>query len=375
MILRDFLPSDDATVVRKLRRAGAIVLGKTNLHEFAYGVTSENPHYGTVRNPWKTDRIAGGSSGGSAVAVAAGLCAAAIGSDTGGSIRIPSALCGVVGLKPTFGRVSVHGVFPLAPSFDHVGPIVRSALDAALVMECIAGRDPLDPTSLARSEKVFRPTLKRKRPRLGRAKHFWVNMDSEVRRITEAAVADFVKSGAELEEISLPTILAGVEAANLIAAVEASQVHERAAYFPARASEYGADVRRRLEQGGKTRAVDYLSAQEAMRRARDEVEAALERVEAIVFPTAPIAAPLIGSECVQVGDVEMPIRKALVDVNRLGNLTGLPAISMPCGVTQAGLPVALQFLGRRFDEARLIAIARHFSETQRDFQHRHPPVG
>jgi aspartyl-tRNA(Asn)/glutamyl-tRNA(Gln) amidotransferase subunit A len=152
-------------------------------------------------------------------------------------------------------------------------------------------------------------------------------------------------------------------------------VHERAAYFPARASEYGADVRRRLEQGGQTRAVDYLSAQEAMRRARDEVEAALERVEAIVFPTAPIAAPLIGSECVQVGDVEMPIRNALVDRNRLGNLTGLPAISMPCGVTQAGLPVALQFLGRRFDEARLIAIARHFSETQRDFQHRHPPVG
>src|SRR5438445_415834 len=270
LVLRDFLPSDDATVVRKLRRAGAIVLGKTNLHEFAYGVTSENPHYGPVRNPWNTGRSAGGSSGGSAAAVAAGLCAAAIGSDTGGSIRIPSALCGVVGLKPTFGRVSVHGVFPLAPSFDHVGPIARSALDAALILECIAGRDPLDPTSLARREKDFRRAPKRKRLRLARPKeHFWVNMDPEVRRITEAAVADFVKSGAELEEISLPTVLAGVEAANLI---------------------------------------------------------------------------------------------------------GLPSISMPCGVTQAGLPVALQFVGRRFEEARLIAIAARFFETERDWQRRHPPV-
>src|SRR5207245_4376295 len=179
LVLRDFLPSDDATVVRKLRRAGAIVLGKTSLHEFAYGVTSENPHYGPVRNPWNTDRIPGGSSGGSAAAVAAGLCVVAIGTDTGGSIRIPSALCGVVGLKPTFGRVSVHGVFPLAASFDHVGPIARSAVDAALVLECIAGRDPTDATTLARSEKNFRPALKLTRLRLGRPKeHFWHNMDS-----------------------------------------------------------------------------------------------------------------------------------------------------------------------------------------------------
>src|SRR5260370_30914934 len=170
LILRDFVPSDDATVVRKLRRAGAIVLGKTNLHEFAYGVTSENPHYGPVRNPWNTDRIAGGSSGGSAVAGAAGLCAASIVSETGRAIRIPSALLSLVGLKPTLGRVSVHGVFPLAASFDHVGPIARSALDAALVLECIAGRDPLDPTTLARSERNFRPALKQSPVGLARPK-------------------------------------------------------------------------------------------------------------------------------------------------------------------------------------------------------------
>jgi aspartyl-tRNA(Asn)/glutamyl-tRNA(Gln) amidotransferase subunit A len=375
LILRDFVPSEDATVVRKLRRAGAIVLGKTNLHEFAYGVTSENPHYGPVRNPWKTGRISGGSSGGSAVAVAAGLCAAAIGSDTGGSIRIPSGLCGVVGFKPTFGRVSVHGVFPLAASFDHVGPIARSAVDAALIQECIAGRDPLDPTSLARSEKSFRSTLKRKRVRLGRpTEHFWVNMDSEVRRITETAVGDFVKAGAELKEISLPTVVAGIEAANLIAAVEATQLHGREGYFPARASEYGVDVRGRLEQGGNVRAIDYLSAQEVMRRARDEAEAVLKSVDAIVIPTSPIGAPPMGSEPVRVGDVEMPLRTALVDRNRFGNLTGLPAISMPCGITRDGLPVAVQFIGRRFADAQLIAIAQRFVENQRDWQPRHPPV-
>jgi aspartyl-tRNA(Asn)/glutamyl-tRNA(Gln) amidotransferase subunit A len=374
-ILRGFMPSKDATVVRKLRRAGAIVLGKTNLHEFAYGVTSENPHYGSVRNPWNTERIAGGSSGGSAVAVAAGLCAAAIGSDTGGSIRIPSALCGVVGLKPTFGRVSVHGVFPLAPSFDHVGPITRSALDAALVLECIAGRDSLDATSLIRSEKHFRPTVKAKRVRLGRPKeHFWVHMDPEVRRIAEMTLTDFVKSGAELEEISLPSISAGVEAANLIAAVEASYAHERTGYFPARASEYGVDVRCRLESGGRIRALDNLNAQEVMRRARNEVEVALKAVDALVIPTSIIPAPPMGSERVRVAQAEMPLRSALVDLNRPGNFTGLPAISMPCGITEERLPVALQFVGRRFEEARLIAIADRFSKTQRDRHPKRPPI-
>jgi aspartyl-tRNA(Asn)/glutamyl-tRNA(Gln) amidotransferase subunit A len=375
LIMRDFLPSEEATVVRKLCRAGAIVLGKTNLHEFAYGVTSENPHYGPVRNPWKTDRISGGSSGGAAVAVAAGLCAAAIGSDTGGSIRVPSALCGVVGFKPTFGRVSVHGVFPLAASFDHVGPIARSAMDAALLLNCIAGRDPLDPTSLARREKDFRPAPTRKRVRLGRPKeHFWISMDPEVRRITETALADFVKSGTELKEISLPTIAAGVEAANLIAAVEASQLHERAGYFPARADEYGADVCGRLEHGAQVRAVDYLNAQHVMRRAREEVEAALKAVDAIVIPTAAIPAPPIGSERVRVGDIEMPLRSALVDMNRMGNFTGLPAISMPCGLTQDCLPVALQFVGRRFEDTQVFGVAHRFSENERDWEPRHPPV-
>jgi len=364
LILRDFVPTEDATVVRRLRRAGAIVLGKTNLHEFAYGITSENPHYGTVRNPWNRDRIAGGSSGGSAAAVASGLCAAAIGTDTGGSIRVPSALCGVVGFKPTFGRVSVHGVFPLAPSFDHVGPIARSARDAALLLECIAGQDALDPTTLARRDRYFRFALGRKNLRLGRPnEHFWSNMDAEVRRIVEAGWSTFVGAGAKVTDVSLPDVASGIEAANLIAAVEASQIHEQAGYFPARATDYGPDVRGRLEQGGKIRAVDYLQALQTLRRARQEIEAVLEQVDALVMPTSPIPAPPIGSDCVQVGEIKMPLRHALVDRNRVGNLSGLPAISIPCGLTRDGLPVALQFLGGRFQDAKVTAIGHRFAQS------------
>src|ERR1700704_835021 len=170
-VLRDFVPAEDATVVRKLARAGAILLGKTNLHEFAYGVTSNNAHYGPARNPWALDRIPGGSSGGSAVAIAAGLCAASVGTDTGGSIRIPSAMCGIVGLKPTFGRVSVFGTIPLAPSFDHVGPLARSVADAALLLGLLAGRDPLDPTSSAHRVEDFSAALRKplRKFRLARA--------------------------------------------------------------------------------------------------------------------------------------------------------------------------------------------------------------
>ncbi|HEY1865589.1 MAG TPA: amidase, partial [Candidatus Acidoferrales bacterium] len=155
LILRDFVPTADAGVARRLRRAGAILLGKTNLHEFAYGITSENPHYGPTRNPWDTARISGGSSGGSAAAIAAGLCVASVGTDTGGSIRVPAALCGIVGLKPTFGRVTRHGVVPLALSFDHVGPLARSAADAAILLGILAGRDPLDPATMAQPREDF----------------------------------------------------------------------------------------------------------------------------------------------------------------------------------------------------------------------------
>jgi len=371
-ILRDFVPEEDATVVRRLVRAGAILLGKTNLHEFAYGVTTENPHFGPARNPWALDRIPGGSSGGSAIAVSAGMCVATLGSDTGGSIRIPSALCGVVGLKPTFGRVSVHGVFPLAPSFDHVGPIARSAADAALLLNAIAGRDPLDPASIAQPREIPGRSRRSKKLRLGRPKqHFWAHLDPEVGRLLEAAVNALASHGAAVEEVSLPTISSGVEAANNIAAVEATQVHRQAGYFPARVSDYGKDVRSRLEQGAEVRAVDYLEAEKLMRRSRVEFEAAVSRVDAIVIPAVSIPAPPLGADPVRVGNVEMPLRSALVDLNRPGNLTGLPAITIPCGFTREGLPVGLELIGRAFDEATIVSIAGGY-EGEHEWRSAHP---
>ena len=365
-ILRDFIPDEDATVVRRLRRAGAVLLGKTNLHEFAYGITSENPHYGATHNPWSEERISGGSSGGSAAATAAGLCVAALGTDTGGSIRIPAALCGIVGLKPTFGRVSVQGVFPLAPSFDHVGTLARSVADAATLLAAIAGRDPQDPASVAAPREDLLRTLTRRtrKIRLGLPKeHFWTRLDPEVRRRAEAAVKDMVRQGAIVREISLPTTASAVDAATTVALVEARRVHERAGYFPARASEYAADGRERLEQGGHVSAVEFLQAREVLEVSKAEFEAALRHVDAIVTPTTPVSAPLIGAQSVWVGDAEESVRSALVRLNRPGNFTGLPAISVPCGFTSEGLPVGLQLIGPAFGEAGIVAIAHRYEQA------------
>ncbi len=263
-ILSDFVPETDSHVAGRLARAGAILLGKTNMHEFAYGITGENPHYGSSRNPWAPERISGGSSGGSAVAVATGMGFASAGTDTGGSIRIPSALCGIVGLKPTFGLVSVSGVVPLAVSFDHAGPIARSVTDACILLESIAGKYP---------KGAVRPDHRKLREnpparfRLGWPKHFFFDrLDDEVRRLVEATAKVFQQAGAEIQEVSLPRLVNSVAQATSAVVAEASHYHESQGYFPARAKEYGDDVRGHLEWGHKLLAVDYLRAVEATAR-------------------------------------------------------------------------------------------------------------
>ncbi len=379
------------------------------MHEFAYGITSENPHFGPVRNPWDPERISGGSSGGSVAAIAMGMCVASVGTDTGGSIRVPSALCGTVGLKPTFGRVSRYGVVPLALSFDHVGPLTRTAADAALLLGAIAGRDPRDPATLVRAqsgktspassaraatskspEEFLRrfipqplraqpdaqPVGQRKKLRLARPREFfWTQLDPEVRRLTEAALDSFVRQGADLVEISLPSVASTVEPSTLVALVEAREFHQNAGYFPQRSDEYGADVRARLAAGADISAVDYLTAHALMQRARAEFTAALAGADAdaIVAPASPIPAPLVGSESVRVGDADESVRSALVRLNRPSNFTGLPAMSLPCGFTAAGLPVGLQLIGRAFDEATLLAIA-HSYQQHHDWSSSHPPL-
>jgi aspartyl-tRNA(Asn)/glutamyl-tRNA(Gln) amidotransferase subunit A len=368
-ILRDFVPDEDATVVRRLRRAGAIVLGKTNLHEFAYGVTTVNPHYGPTRNPWNTARIAGGSSGGSAAALASGMCAGSVGTDTGGSVRIPAALCGVVGLKATFGRVSSHGTVPLAPSFDHVGPIARTVADVAILLGVIAGRDSLDPTTAQEPVPDFLKGLrsarsKKHRLRLGWPRdYFFERVENEIHEAVKAAARLFEKLGATIEEVALPHVADVVDPSTHIALAEARAVHEQAGYFPAHAAEYAEETRKRLEMGGDVRAVDYLKALEFRKVVRADFEAAFARVDAILAPTTPLAAPRIEDTMISVAGEPEHVRAALLRPNRPSNFTGLPAISVPCGFTAEGLPVGLQLIGRAFEETRLLQIAHLYEQA------------
>jgi len=373
-ILRDFVPEEGSTAALKLARAGAVLVGKTGLNEFAYGITGSNAHYGAVHNPWALDRISGGSSAGSAVAIAAGLCTASVGTDTGGSIRVPSGLCGTVGLKPTFGRVSVFGTMPLAPSLDHIGPMTRSVADAAILLGAIAGHDSRDPTSVRRPVEDFRGALRTpiRKIRLGRPReHYWEKLDPEVRRTAETAVRDMEKRGAVVREVSLPHLKESIEVATHISLAEALHVHKTAGYFPARASEYGDEVRQRIESGEKVTALEYLAGAEVRKRLLAEFDAAFRDVDTIVAPTIPVPAPLITAESVEIQGEQIGVRSAMVGFSRPANFTGLPAITVPCGFTGSGLPIGLQFIGRTFDETTLLQIAFSY-ERAHDWRTRHP---
>jgi len=370
-ILGDFVPEKNSDVAASLARAGAILLGKTNMHEFAYGITSENPHYGPVHNPWAPGRISGGSSGGSVASVASGMCFASVGTDTGGSIRIPSALCGIVGLKPTFGLVSVEGSVPLAVSFDHAGPIARSVADACIMLEAIAGKYPKGET-----RPDFRK-LRKNRPRrfrLGWPKEFFFErLDSEVRRLVEAAGKLFESSlGARIRESSLPRLAGAIDVATNVVVGEASYYHESQGYYPALADGYGDDVRGHLQWGHDLRAVDYLRGVAKRREIEEDFAAAFEHVDVILAPTSPIPAPPIGASEVRVaGERETAVRAELLRLTRPANLTGQPAISIPCGFTREGLPVGLQLIAPKWAEARLLSIALAYEEAT-GWHNRHP---
>ncbi len=354
-ILADFVPNQDAGVVRALRRAGAIIVGKTNLHEFAYGITSENPHYGPVHNPRGTRRIAGGSSGGSAVAVAAGMVYAALGTDTGGSIRIPASLCGVAGLKPTFGRVSCRGVIPLSRSLDHLGPLARSVADTALLLDVLsdarhAFRSPL-PSRESRPASL-------KKIIFGRPREFFFDLvNEEVQSEIESAMIRFEKAGARIAEISVPDSAKWGDAGTQIALAEARRYHESQGYYPARAEEYGDDVRKRLEQGSTVRAIDYLQAMETREHALSEFDLGFGGADVMIAPATPIAATRIGEGLVNVRGEEETVRSAMVRLSRPANVSGNPAISIPCGWTKNGLPIGLQLIGKHWDDTRLLQIA------------------
>jgi aspartyl-tRNA(Asn)/glutamyl-tRNA(Gln) amidotransferase subunit A len=368
-ILVHFIPERDADVVSALRQAGAVIIGKTNLHEFAYGITNENPHYGAARNPWDTTRVSGGSSGGSAVALAAGLGFGSVGTDTGGSIRIPAALCGIVGLKPTFGRVSARGVVPLSVSLDHVGPLARSVDDVSLLLAAIS---PKEHPFRAASASQRAGKSRRMRVTIGWPRNFFFDrVDDEVLQAIEVAVKLLEKRGAQVKQISLSHIADSADAGTQIALAEALNFHQSAGFYPARAAEYGTDVRARLEQGANIRAADYLHALDSRARIVAEFDAALAEVDAIVAPSAPIAAPHIGETVIRIRGEEETVRSALVRVSRPANFTGHPAISIPCGFTSEGMPIGLQLIGSHWNESNLLEIA-NFYESETDWHKTRP---
>jgi aspartyl-tRNA(Asn)/glutamyl-tRNA(Gln) amidotransferase subunit A len=362
-ILRNFIPDRDAPVVAKLKQAGAVFLGKTNLHEFAYGVTTNNVHYGAAHNPWDESRSAGGSSGGSGAALAAGLCFGSIGTDTGGSIRIPASLCGVVGLKPTFNLVDVAGVIPLSATLDCVGPMARSAQDAAIVLRAIS--DPENRKSLNPPKRSL-PLKKLSHIRLGLPREFFFEVISnEVQRVFDGAVRLLRRLGAKTAEVSIPLLLETESAGNRIGWAEATRYHQHAGWFPDRAAEYSEDVRTRLQAGTKVLATEYLEALEQRQSFIDQLQQVMgtAALDVLVVPTTPIAAPLINEEMTRVGKVDRPTRALLLRLNRPANLAGVPAISVPCGLTPGGLPVGLQLIGAPNSEELLLSIASVFERS------------
>jgi aspartyl-tRNA(Asn)/glutamyl-tRNA(Gln) amidotransferase subunit A len=363
-ILGDHLSTRDATVVGRLREAGAVLLGTLHLHEFAWGATSINPHFGNARNPWNPDRIPGGSSGGSAAAVAASMAMATLGTDTGGSVRIPSSLCGTTGLKPTYGRVSCDGVFPLCHSLDHVGVLAKNARDAALVLSVIAGADSRDPASVHQSVPEYSQGLGEniRGIRVGCLRGFFAeDLSDEVKGGVERAVGHLRDLGAQVEELSLPLMNYVPGASLAIMTAESYAVHER--FLRERAHEYGADVRLRLLMGAMVSASQYLKAQRFRRLLCEQTAEAMKRLDVLVAPTTPIPATSLGQELITIGNKQIAVGTCLSRLTRPANLTGLPAISVPCGFSTEGLPLGLQIIGRPFEEATVLRVAHAYQAT------------
>lgn len=373
-IMRDFVPDYDAAVTERFAAAGAVLMGKLQMHEFALGVTSENPHYGPARNPWDTSRVTGGSSGGSGSAVAAGQCMAALGSDTGGSIRIPSALCGIAGLKPTFGRVSRHGVFPLAHSLDTVGPMARCVRDLALVMNVTAGYDARDPSCANRPDEDFTALLGQSIAglRIGvPQEHFYDVIDPEVRAAIQSAADVLQELGADVEECSIPALNDSLSISGAILLPEAGEVHRE--NLRLRPNDIGDDVRARLEDGALTPAIAYIKAQRARAEYNRRIAEAMRKYDILLAPSAAAGAPKIEDDMVDVGGVSVSKLALLSRLTRPFNIGGVPAASVPCGFTSEGLPIGLQLAGRPLEDARVLQVADAYEQAT-DWHTRRPPV-
>jgi aspartyl-tRNA(Asn)/glutamyl-tRNA(Gln) amidotransferase subunit A len=381
-ILQDFIPPYDSTAVKKLRAVGAVITGKTNLDEFAMGSSVENSAFFLTRNPWDTSRVPGGSSGGSAAAVAADQCIAALGTDTGGSIRQPGAFCGIVGLKPTYGRVSRYGIVAFASSMDQVGPMTKDVRDCALMLEAIAGYDQADSTSANRPVPQYSALLSGdiKGMRLGIPKEYFVSgIQPEVEQAVRNAVRQLEKNGAVIEEISLPHteyavavyyIVATAEASSNLARYDGMKYGHRAqardlteTYLLSRAEGFGPEVKRRIMLGTYGLSAGYydayyVKAQKVRTLIKKDFDDAFKTCDVILTPTAPTTAFKIGEK------TEDPLQMYLSDIYTISvNLAGLPALSLPCGFDSEGLPIGMQIVGKHFDESTLLSVADAYEQS------------
>jgi aspartyl-tRNA(Asn)/glutamyl-tRNA(Gln) amidotransferase subunit A len=346
----DYIPEQDAYVVEKLKRAGAHIIGKTNTHEIALGVTNNNPHFGACRNPWDTSRTPGGSSGGSAVAVATGMALAALGTDTGGSIRIPASLCGVVGLKPTYGRVSLRGIVPLSWNLDHPGPLTRRVEDAALMLQVMGGYDELDSASVKTLPGDYSSHLKD--PMTDRKVIFAVGdfieeaSDPEVLKAVRAAAKVLEEHGAIIDEMNMDFLREAALANGLMVQADGAAYHrERLKEHP---EWFGADVRQRLEMGAAFTSTEYALARRTQAEIKRRLALLFEEYDVLLLPTTPIAAPVLE------GENAIERAKLLTRFTAPFNLTGLPALSVPCGFTSEGLPIGLQVVSRSWNESGVL---------------------
>ncbi len=371
-VLKDQVPDYDATVIERLHAAGSVLLGKLNMNEFA--TITPSPYFGRVNNPWNVECTPGGSSSGSGVAVATGLCAGSLGTDTGGSIRIPAAFCGIVGLKATHGRISLFGVTPLSWSLDHVGPMTRTVQDAALMLQALAGHDVRDlgSSDAPVSDYTAKLTGEIKGLRLGvPARFFPEYTDPEVKKAFDAAVKVLAGLGAQVEEVTLPALDDVWPIAQVLMNGEANVWHEP--YLQTQAEDYAPQVRKFLERGKPTLATDYVKAQRARAQFRQEMLAACANIDALLTPGELIPPPSHEARSVTINGREVSLMAALISATCPFNVTGQPALTVPCGFTAAGLPIALQIVGKPFDEATVLRVG-HAYEAHTSWHERRPPV-
>lgn len=364
----DHISETDAFVVEKLKQAGAILLGKTNTHEVALGVTGNNPHYGTARNPWDSARIPGGSSSGSAIAVATGMALAALGTDTGGSIRIPASLCGIVGFKPTHGRISLRGVFPLSWNLDHAGPLTKSVRDAALILQVISVYDPIDPASIKMLTGDYLGHLiddmEGRKIALGIGDYISAADPEVVGAVCEAARV-FESMGCRVQEVNVDWMRDAALANKTMTQSDGAAVHrDRLKEHP---EMFGEDVRRRLEDGAKTTSTDYILARRTQTEVQKRCEQFFESHDVLLTPTTPIAAPTIeGHDAVEQAG-------RLTRFTAPFNLAGLPALSVPCGFTKEGLPIGMQIVSRAWADAKALNAGYAFEQAT-DWHTRFPEI-